>query len=393
MNPAQLVWARQTAGLTREEAAKLLKLNASRGKTGAERLAAIEEGEEPTRPQLLSMTKVYRRPLLAFYLAQPPVRSERGEDFRTLAGSQREPVSEARLDALLRDIRTRHLVVRSILEEDDEEAPVGFVGSMTVGQGVHAILDATRTLLQLTNADLRRERTADAVFARLRKAVEAQGVFVLLVGDLGSHHTAIDVQTFRGFAIADQVAPFIVINDKDTRTAWSFTLLHELAHLWIGASGVSGGAMSASPVERFCNEVASGFLLDGEELAQLRLGIESRSKDPGAVMALIVQFADERRLSPNLVAYRALRAGFITSSLWEDISAQLDQRLADLREQNAKKEASKGSGDFYKTRRHRLGGLVGLVRRALIDGSLTPTKAALVLGVRPRMVHTLVEAS
>jgi hypothetical protein len=61
-----------TAGLTREDAADLLTLNASRGKTGTERLAAIEEEEEPTRPQLLAIVRVYRRPLLTFYLAKPP---------------------------------------------------------------------------------------------------------------------------------------------------------------------------------------------------------------------------------------------------------------------------------------------------------------------------------
>lgn len=392
VNPTQLVWARETAGLTRERAASLLKLNDARGKTGADRLAAIEEGEEPTRPLLLSMVKVYRRPLLTFYMAKPPERSERGEDFRTLPSGQRDPGMETLLDALLRDIRTRQMLVRNILEEDDEAAPVSFVGSMAMEQGVPAFLDAIRTSLRITTADLRREKTAEAVFARLRQAIEMQGVFVLLVGDLGSHHTALDVGTFRGFAIADRIAPFIVINDKDAKTAWSFTLLHELAHLWIGASGISGGALADLPIEQFCNEVASAFLLSSDELAQLSPEIAVRLRDPDAVMALIIRFANERCLSPHLVAYRAFRADFIPRTLWTVISGRLDQRLQALREQNAKKEAAKGGGDFYTTRRHRLGGLVGFTRRALNDGSLTPTKAALVLGVKPRMVQTLVGA-
>lgn len=391
VNPAQMVWARETAGLTREDAAKLLKLNASRGKAGAERLAAIEEGKEPTRPQLLSMVKVYRRPLLTFYMAKPPERSERGEDFRTLAGGQREAVMEAFLDALLRDIRTRQTLVRSILEEDDEAAPVSFVGSMAMQQGVPAVLNAIQASLMVGAAELRREKTGEAAFARLRKAVEAQGVFVLLIGDLGSHHTTLDVRTFRGFAIADRIAPFIVINDKDAKTAWSFTLLHELAHLWIGASGISG-ALADSPIERFCNGVASAFLLGEEELAQLRPEIAGQPRDPGAMMNLIVRFAHERRLSPDLVAYRAFRAGLIDRTLWTGVSERLDQRLLELRRENDKKGVAEGSGNFYTTRRHRLGGLVGFTRRALNDGSLTPTKAALVLGVKPRMVQMLVQA-
>src|SRR3546814_16138482 len=70
--------------------------------------------------------------------------------------------------------------------------------------------------------------------------------YVLLIGNLGSHHSAIDIDAFRGFALADPIAPFVVINDRDAKTAWSFTLLHEVAHLWIGATGVSGGHFEGS---------------------------------------------------------------------------------------------------------------------------------------------------
>jgi hypothetical protein len=64
--------------------------------------------------------------------------------------------------------------------------------------------------------------TADDFFKQLRTATETLGVFVLLVGDLGSYHSALSEEVFRGFALADPVAPFIVINDHDARTARSF---------------------------------------------------------------------------------------------------------------------------------------------------------------------------
>ncbi len=99
----------------------------------------------------------------------------------------------------------------------------------------------------------------------LRSKVEAVGIFVLLIGNLGSHHTAISVEAFRGFALADTVAPFIVINDQDAAVAWSFTLLHELAHLWLGKTGVSGRRPDAQ-IEKFCNDVAALILLPQHEL-------------------------------------------------------------------------------------------------------------------------------
>ena len=73
LNPKIFTWARETAGLTLEQAAQSIELGAARGKAGDERLAAIEAGDEaPSRPLLLRMAKAYRRPLLVFYLAAPP---------------------------------------------------------------------------------------------------------------------------------------------------------------------------------------------------------------------------------------------------------------------------------------------------------------------------------
>ena len=55
---------------------------------------------------------------------------------------------------------------------------------------------------------------------------------------MGNYLSAIDVDVFRGFAIADDIAPFVVINDNDSVSAWSFTLLHELVHLLLGETGI-----------------------------------------------------------------------------------------------------------------------------------------------------------
>ncbi len=386
VNPAMLVWARETAGLTLDQAASRLAINKAYGKPGPQRLAEIESSGEPTRPQLLAMMKVYRRPLLIFYMPQPPIASDRGEDFRSFPGP-RPPEMEGRLDALLRDVRTRHLVVKDVVADDDDAAPVTFVRSVKQIYGAPAVLKVLRGLLPIPLAELRREKTPDAVFARLRQAIEALGVFVLLVGDLGNYHTTIDTSVFRGYAIADEIAPFIVINDKDSKTAWSFTLLHEMAHLIIGASGISGGTLPGSPVEQMCNQVASSFLLGEDELPEVAQQL--RDQVVGVAVSLLIRFADERKVSPDMVAYRLFRSDRITEADWAEIRNALRDRLAAIRKARPEQGKS-GGGDFYVVRRHRLGGLVGFARRALAQGALTPTKAALVLGVKPRMVHTLV---
>ena len=53
VNPKILSWARETAGLSLEAAARAIDLKEARGVAGADRLAALERGDgEPTRPLL-----------------------------------------------------------------------------------------------------------------------------------------------------------------------------------------------------------------------------------------------------------------------------------------------------------------------------------------------------
>ena len=79
LNHEILIWARETANLTREEAVKKLGIGDTRGVGAIDRLIAIEIGKtEPTRAVLVKMAKHYRRPLLTFYLAKPPQIGESG---------------------------------------------------------------------------------------------------------------------------------------------------------------------------------------------------------------------------------------------------------------------------------------------------------------------------
>lgn len=381
INPDILLWARETAGLSIEEAASALQLGGVR-QPGAVILRAYESGEHaPSRPLLLKMVKVYRRPLLVFYLAEPPRRADRGEDFRTLPPDQRVESAVA-LDALVRDVHVRQRLVRTTLEEAEEAVAHSFVGSVTLDQPVADVVTRVARTLQFDRAAFRRTRTVEDAFAYLRDQVERTGVFVLLMGNLGSHHSNISPEVFRGFAIADDVAPFIAVNDQDAKSAWSFTLLHELIHIWLGQSGVSGGAPEQR-VEKFCNDVASRLLLQDAELDDLPLG----GMDLAGMAQRIGEFADARKISRPLVGYRLLQRGHISHPTWQQLSRIF--RDSWLKERDAKAKRV-GAPSYYTVRRHRLGGaLLDLVKRTVDEGILTPTKAGRVLGVKPTNVATL----
>ena len=194
---------------------------------------------------------------------------------------------------------------------------------------------------------------------------------------------------FCGTPVADKTAPFIVINDRDAREAWTFTLLHELAHLCLGLTGISA-QRGNSAIEQFCNNVATEFLLPDAELATLA-GQQLRVVGMDSLRAAIEGIAGPRLLSRSLVAYRLLRVGFIHYEQWQEVSATFrDEWLENRQRERERKRERDGGPNYYVVRRHRLGAaLLSTVSRLLYEKELTTTKAALVLAIKPAHVAAM----
>lgn len=388
LNPEIFTWARNTAGLSADEAARALGFNNTRDRSAAERLKALEAGdEEPSRSVLVRMAKAYRRSLLVFYLSAPPRTGDRGQDFRTVPGAP-PPLYNPALDALIRDVRGRQTIVRALLEEPEPQ-PVDFIGAASMNDATDDLARRIAERLQFSLADFRRQQTVEAAFSYLREKIEAAGVFVLLLGNLGSHHTNIPVDIFRGFAIADPIAPFIVINDQDARAAWAFTAFHEVAHLWLGATGISGASTSIEArIERYCNEVAGEILLP---TAEIRTLAHLRRAPLDNIIQTISTFASARNISRAMVAYKLLRTDVIAEATWRQLTDRFRQEwIASRARQEDADSGDSGGPSYYVVKRHRLGNaLLDLARRSLGEGILTHTKAAQILGVKPRNVDPL----
>jgi Zn-dependent peptidase ImmA (M78 family) len=282
-------------------------------------------------------------------------------------------------------------MVRALLEAEDEATLLHFVGSMAVRDGVDAVLASMVTTLGLNLTQFRHgiagDRRAKKGFAYLRERAEHAGIFVLLIGNLGSYHSNLDVDMFRGFALSDPIAPFIVINDQDADTAWSFTLLHELAHIWLGQTGVSG-ADAASAIEQFCNDIAGHFLLPAHEIA----GEEQLRNAPfESLVARINEIAEERQVSRSMVAYKLHRQGVVGRDIWSQLGEFFRQHWIHNRQVERSGDQDRRGPNYFVVRRHRVGPrLISLTRRMLADGSLAPSQAATVLGVKLANVFALI---
>ena len=385
-----MVWARETAGLTVADAATRVGFSGSRRSSAADKLTAIEDGQrEPTRPQLVKMASTYRRPLLTFYLSHPPERGERGADFRTMSGEM-SAEDDALLDALLRDIRARQSMIRSILEDEDEAEALWFVGAHDVSHGQAAILASLRELLGVGLHEYRAARNPTAGFALLRSRAEQAGVFVVIRTDLGNYHTALETSVFRGITISDPVAPFIVINGQDARAAWTFTLLHELVHVLVGQTGV-GNSHTENANERFCDDVAGAYLLHPGEIEDSDLF----GDDFYSNIEKINAFADARNVSRAMVAYNAQRSGLIGAGEYRQFSQYFREQWRQQREREREYNRSTENGpDYYVVQRHRIGAsMLNFAKRMMGAGALSTSKAAKILGIKPKQVHRMLETT
>ena len=96
-------------------------------------------------------------------------------------------------------------------------------------------------------------------------------------------------------------------------------------------------------------------------------------------------------VSEALVAFRLRRLGWISASLYRDLTSSYAARWTAYKASTkAANQLKEGGPGYYTLKQYRLGdSLIDVVRRTLRENRLTHTKAAKVLGVNPSSVEPL----
>ncbi len=389
VNPHIMVWARESAGLDLATAAKKLGIDDTKSRSAESKLAAYESGAKlPTHSLLSRMAKGYQRPLVTFYLSAPPSKVQSGEDYRKLPNDA-DARKIAIVNAIVRDVKARQEIVRDALISADDAEALSFVDSFSIASGKAKLVNAIRETAAIDISAYRSQKNQDKAFRYLRTRIEATGVFTLLLGNLGTHHTNVDTSVFRGFALSDPIAPFVVINDRDAKAAWSVTLLHEYAHVWLGASGISGNSLDRQ-IEAFCDQVASETLVPEAEL--VAVFPSALRGDVQWLMKQIDAYAQSAKVSSNLVAFRLLKQNKIESAQYELLRKKfLDRWVQNRERQREVQKKNNGGPSYYELRKRSAGSaLVGTAKRLLRAGELSTTEAAKILGVRALKLDQLI---
>lgn len=368
--PALLRWATQRAGW--DEA------------TAAQKEPNLElwvAGDKlPTLKQLESFARKTHAPFGMLFLAEPPQEEVPLPDMRTMGNAAVAQPSGDLLDTIYL-CQERQAWYREYLRELGVDGPT-FFGTATTRTPVIEVATQIRTQLGFGIDERSRFRNWQEALRRLIDYVENLGVLVMVSGVVGANsHRRLNPEEFRGFALADPVAPLIFVNGADTKAAQLFTLIHELGHLWLGTSALSDASMhvqASHADELWCNKVAAEVLVP---VASLR---DDYHGDP--TTDELERLSQRYRASTLVVLKRIFDAGYLT---WDEYSDRYSEELGRVIEKLAGQRAGGQGGNYYYTQPLRLSQqFARSVIASTFQGSTMYREAFQLLGVRGQSTFT-----
>lgn len=292
IKPEILLWARKSAGYRSvSEASKKIGVRESK-------LVAWEAGQDrPTIAQLRKIANVYKRPLAVFYLPTPPKGVDVLHDFRTVPGSS---IAGSYSPQLTYEIRRAYHRREKAIEMCDDlgETTVSIDLKASTVDSADAVAESIRTYLGVSKEIQESWKNPYESLNGWKGLIESRGILVF-------QSSQIEVTEMRGFSIATQPFPVIVLNSADAPFGRIFTLLHELTHIALRSDGVCTLDSHKDRTEIFCNAVAGATLLPKSWLTSY-----SSSWDDETIRAASKKFG----ASSQVVLRRLLTLGEITQA-------------------------------------------------------------------------------
>jgi len=363
VSPAVLDWAASQVGKTLEALAEELVAERNRSR--------FLSGQLTVR-QLEKVAVITNTPFGYLFLESPPdIKRPQIPDMRQIIN----PAPFGRdFFEVLEDIQNKQGWYLDYLKEVGAE-PLEFVGKYHKDVSPKLVAEDIARIAGINEETRKSAGTAGDYYRVLAEKFESIGVLVFKSGIVKSNSKkGLSVAEFRGFAICDSMAPVVFINGKDAEAAWVFTLAHEVAHIWIGESGVSDipaptDFKSQNNVEFLCNKIAAELLTPTEEFLSFWCG-----DLPPSIELLCRHF----KVSRLVVARRALDLGKIDRAAY-----------AAIYEQSWKANSGSGGNPYNTIPVRNSKKLTNALVRSAMEGSVLIRDAARLLNVTPDTVANL----
>jgi Zn-dependent peptidase ImmA (M78 family) len=239
-----------------------------------------------------------------------------------------------------------------------------------------------RRVLKWTSGFASAANVKEEYIKEISQKAEAAGILIMRNSVLANNtHKHLAVSEFRGFAISDPYAPLVFVNTADAKSAQIFTLAHELAHLWIGKSGISSVDLHEredNRVEKFCNEVAAELLVPRQEF-KARWDTSKNAEDN------CDELAKKFHVSIFVALRRAYDLQYISGEKFYTLFAQ-EQRAFEEYDQN--KQSSPGGPDFFVMLKIRNSEIFSqAIISSALEGKLLYRDAAALLNIKASKIN------
>lgn len=284
---------------------------------------------------------------------------------------------------IIREIQQKQAWISDVNLENNEEKR-SFVGRFTIDDNAQKVAQDILSTLKINPASYKSE----SPIKEWIDAAETNGIFISRTSFI---HTRLklDSEELQGFAIADPHAPFVFINSDDWNAPQLFTLVHELAHIWIAETGISNEVEPElkhkdkfHPVELFCSEVAANALMPKETVLSFDTASFQSSKE-------VFKIARQLGVSSFALLVRALNLGIISAPAYQKLKKQADIDFAEYLKKEAIKKAKQkekekpGGPNYYLLQLNRNSRLfTQKVLDAFRGGFIEPTLASNLLNVQ-----------
>lgn len=381
INANILKWSRSRTDIPQQVMAMKIKVP-------FEKYQSWEDGiQYPTINQAMKIAHYLKIPFGYLYLSKPPIEENLPiPDFRTIHTQMNQKVSIDLQDTL--DIVMRQQEWFSSFLKEEANESLTFIGSCTLEDSVERIVKDIRKHLNWGIKTFSSINSKAEYLRLLTKKCNDCGITILRNGIVGNNtHRPLQISEFRGFAICDVSAPYIFINSQDSYAAQIFTLAHEIAHLWLGESGISNINLDAPTIDEYqniekkCNSIAAELLVPVALLHKY-----PKIKDYEGIITL----SREYKVSTIVILRRLQEIHKISQQQFYDYYEIILQER-EIIEHLAPSTSSSG-GNFYNTFYSRTGeSFSHAIISSVLMSKLLYRDAAVLLNVRIPVVYKLVD--
>ena len=303
VEPAVLIWARESIGMSIDAVAKKIKeITINTIKEWEKKDGAVK----PTFAQIEKLSKIYKRPLSAFLLPAPPKEAPFPKDFRTLPSEEKQSLNPKTYLAIRKARRFQYSAIELIKElgEESKKLPI----KANLSDNPETLAEKVRIQFGIKGFPRRASFTKETALDEWIKILENNGILVFQISITMN-------KEIRGFSLIDEDVPVIVLKRSDETSAKIFTLFHELAHLLLREGGICDLEESRIPHEKFCNHFAGAFLVPKDKLLNHSI-VKAKARTREWPENLLRNISRDFKVSQEVILRRLLMLGLTTKEYY-----------------------------------------------------------------------------